>query len=171
MELSIDFIASFTIFITALSLCLSRLIISLGIPAPAVIEPRAYAYPTHLTIYRDGNRLVVDCVEGLVVKVIVVCFENDSSYVIIKGRTPLRLRLYDFVVAFAGSCAKAYGNPPPNLRGYATPHGVYSKPIETPYAYIKNGRIVIIMPTEKDRFVLGFKRLVIINGTVMIGGR
>ncbi|RLF21355.1 MAG: hypothetical protein DRN15_11350 [Thermoprotei archaeon] len=171
MELTIDFTAGFLIFITALSLCLTWLISSLGNPAPVAIEPRAYAYSIHLTIYRDGEQLVIDCVEGLVVESIVVCFEGDGSYVIVKGRTPLSLGLYDFIVVFAGSCVKAYGSPPPNLRGYVTPHGVYSKPVETPYAYVENKRVIAIVPVEVGRFVLGFKRLVIVNGTVMIGGR
>ena len=171
MELTIDFTAGFLIFITTLSLCLSWLITSLGIPAPAAIEPRAYAYPIHLTIYREGEQLVIDPVEGLIVEVIAVCFDSDGSYIVVKGRTPLRLRLYDFVVAFVSSCIKVYGSPLPNLRGYITSHGVYSKPVETPYAYIEGKRVVAIAPAEKGRFVLGFKRLVITNGTVMIGGR
>ncbi|RLF17076.1 MAG: hypothetical protein DRZ82_10165, partial [Thermoprotei archaeon] len=49
MELTIDFTAGFLIFITALSLCSSSLMTSLGIPAPAILEPRAYAYSIHLT--------------------------------------------------------------------------------------------------------------------------
>ena len=171
MELTVDFTAGFLVFITALSLCLSWLITSLGLPAPSAIEPRAYAYPIHLTIYRDGEQLVVDCVEGLGVEVIVVCFEGDGSYVIVKGRTPLRLGLHDFIIAFSGSCVKPYGNSPSNLRGYITPHGVYSKPVEAPYAHIEDGKVVAIVPDEGGRFVLGFKRLVVVNGTVMIGGR
>lgn len=152
MELTIDFTAGFLIFITALSLCLTWLIPSLGTPAPSIIEPRAYAYPIHLTIYRDSDQLVVDCIEGLVVEVTVVCFDSDGSYMVVKGRTPLRLKLHNFVVAFAGSCVRAYGSPPSNLRGYVTPHGFYLKPVETPYAYIEDGRIVALMPVEVGRF-------------------
>jgi len=171
MELTVDFTAGFLIFIIALSLCLGWLISSLGIPAPTIFEPRVYVYPIHLTIYRDGSQLVVDSVEGLVVEIVVVCFDSDGSYTIIRGRTPLRLKLYDFVIAFAGSCIRAYGSPPPNLRGYVTPHGFYSKLAETPYAYVENGKVVALMPIETGRFVLGFKRLIIINGTVMVSGR
>ncbi len=146
MELTIDFTAGFLVFMTTLSLCLSWLITSLGIPAPTILEPRAYAYPAQLTVYRDDGELVVDCVESLVVEVIVMCFENDDSYTVIKGRTPPRLKLHDFVVAFAGSCIKAYGSPPPNPQGYVTPHGFLFK------AYIENGRIVALMPVEVGRF-------------------
>ena len=171
MELTIDFTAGFLIFITTLSLCLSWLMTSLGIPAPTILEPKAYAYPIHLTIYRDNGQLIVDSVEGLVVEVVVVYFENDGSYIITRSHTPLRLKLRDFVVAFAGSCIRAYGSPPLNLRGHVTSHGLCSKSLERPYAYVRNGRITAFIPTEVGHFVINFKRLSAINGTIMISSR
>ena len=111
MDLTVDFIVGFLIFTTTLSLCLSW-IMSTSIPAPlGMISPRAYEYPVHLVEYRDGDNLIVDCSEGLVVYVTVVCFTKDS-YSIIRGRTPLRLPLYSFIVVFSGSCVRTYGTPP-----------------------------------------------------------
>jgi len=168
MDLTVDFIVGFLIFTTTLSLGLSW-IMSTSIPTPlGMISPRAYEYPVHLVEYRDGDNLIVDCSEGLVVYVTVVCFTEDS-YSIIRGRTPLRLPLYSFIVAFSGSCVRTYGTPP-NLRAYITPYGIYTAPHTTPYVYIKNGKIHEIKPLETGKFILGFKRVVVINGTVMIGG-
>jgi len=171
MDLTVDFIVGFLIFTITLSICLSW-IISTSIPAPlGMVSPRAYEYPVHLVVYRDGDNLVIDSSEGLVVYVTVVCFTEDS-YSIVRGRTPLRLSLYSFIVAFSGSCVRTYGTPP-NLRAYITPYGVYTTPnmeLTTPYVYIKNGKIHEIKPLETGKFILGFKRVVVINGTVMIGG-
>ena len=111
MDLTVDFIVGFLIFTTTLSLGLSW-IMSTSIPTPlGMISPRAYEYPVHLVEYRDGDNLIVDCSEGLVVYVTVVCFTEDS-YSIIRGRTPLRLPLYSFIVVFSGSCVRTYGTPP-----------------------------------------------------------
>jgi len=82
MELTLDRLAGFLIFTSALALSTYFIINSYEYPQPiGYIEAKVYSYPIHLTIYREENYLIIDCVEGLTVKVTVVCFNDDGSYI------------------------------------------------------------------------------------------
>jgi len=101
MELTLDFLAGFLIFSSALVLSMYILTSSLGYPQQlALFKSNAYAYPVHLSFYRENNHIVVNCVEKLTVRVIVVCFNVDGSYNIVEGYTPLKIDYYPFIVAF-----------------------------------------------------------------------
>jgi len=172
MELTIDFLTGFLIFSSALVLSMWILTSTLGYSQPiALFEPRTYTYPIHLTIYREDNYLVIDCIEKLIVKVTVVCFNANGSHIIVEGYTPIKLNYYPFLIAFAGSSIKCYGKPPTNINGYITPHGVYSVPIEYPYVHVEGGLIIEINPREVGQQTLNIKRLMVVNETILLGGR
>ncbi|MCS7385135.1 MAG: hypothetical protein NDF55_00150 [archaeon GB-1867-005] len=172
MELTLDFLTGFLVFSSALVLSMWILSSSLGHPQPlAPIEPKTYAYPVHLTIYREGKYLAVDCVEKLTVRVTVMCFNGDGSCNIVTGYTPLKVDYYQFIVAFSGSSVKFYGEPPGNIKGYITSHGVYSKPVEHPYVHVDGGLVVEVNPVELGKFTFNFKRLMVVNETILLGGR
>lgn len=172
MELTIDFLTGFLIFSSALILTILILTSTLGYPQPlALFEPKAYNYPVHLTVYRENDYLIVDCVEKLAVKVVVVCFNGDGSYTVTEGYTPLKLNYHLFIVAFSGSAVKCYGKPPSNINGYVTPHGIYSTSVELPYVYVDNGRVLEVKPNETGQFTLNIRRLITVNGTILLGGR
>lgn len=124
-----------------------------------------------MTIYRENNYLVVDCVEKLIVRVTVVCFNGDGSHFIVEGYTPLKINYYPFIVAFSGSSVKYHGKPPRNISGYITSHGTYSNPVEHPYVHVDGGLVLGVNPSEAGYFTLNIKKLIVVNETILMGGR
>ena len=167
MELTIDYLVGFT-FLTIILVLSWYLITTNLVSQPIMVfKPRVYEYPIHLIISRDGNSLIVTCKEGIIVKVTIVAFKGNE-FVIVKGNTPLRLSLYDFIVAFSGFSIAYYGNPP-QIRAYITPYGVYGSPVSPPYVRIDNGRIVEVNPSEHGTSLFGYRKLTVINEVIMIG--
>jgi len=107
----------------------------------------------------------------LTIRVTVVCFNVNGSYIIVEGNTPLKINYYPFIVAFSGSSVNYHGKPPGNVSGYITSHGIYSKPVEYPHVHVDDGLILRVNPSESGHFTLNIKKLMVINETILIGGR
>jgi len=171
MEMTLDFITGFIIFITALSITLYWGVTSIVLPFPSYyFVPRGEYYPVHLEIRDKGAYYEVTAKEGFSVRVTLVCFEGDRME-ILRGITPLQLpKGYGFVVAFSGACVKYWGTPP-KISGYITPYGIQTRMPDTgAYLIVKNGRVMDYYPKEVyQTSVLGFRRLVVERGVIMVG--
>ena len=97
MEFTLEFVLAFTLFSLALATGLYWIVLE-SLPQPHQLNPRAYSYPVHLTVYREGDELVVSSVEGFTVAISVVCFNSDGSYRVYSGETKIRLSVCGFVV-------------------------------------------------------------------------
>ena len=167
MEFTLEFVLAFTLFSLALATGLYWIALE-SLPQPNQLAPRAYSYPVHLTVYREGDELVVSSVEGFTVAISVVCFNPDGSYRVYSGETEFRLPVYSFVVAFSGSCIEYWGTPP-RVSGYVTSNGFYPERPDPPYLRLVGGSIVEIRPEEWGRGAYGIRRLVVLERCVMVG--
>ena len=167
MEFTFEFVLAFTLFSLALATGFYWIALE-SLPQPHQLNPRAFSYPVHLTVYREGDELVVDSVEGFTVAISIVCFNPDGSYRVYSGETEIRLPVYSFVIAFSGSCIEYWGTPP-RVSGYVAPHGFYPERPDPPYLRLVGGSIVEIRPEEWGRGAYGIRRLVVFEGCVMIG--
>jgi len=168
MEFTLEFVLAFTLFSLALATGLYWIALE-SLPQPHQLNPRACSYPVHLTVYREGDELVVSSAEGFTVAVSVVCFNPDGSYRVYSGETEFRLPVYSFVVVFSGSCIEYWGTPP-RVSGYVAPHGFYSNRLDPPHLRLIGGNIVEIRPEEYSKNAYGIRRLVVFEGCVMVGG-
>jgi len=64
MEFTLEFVLAFTLFSLALATGLYWIALE-SLPQPNQPAPKAYSYPVHLTVYREGDELAIDSVRGL----------------------------------------------------------------------------------------------------------
>ena len=176
MELTVDWALGFVIMAIALSIAMYQVRLWFMTPAPALLsltslEGLRYRleYPVDISLREDGAFVDVVAEGGKSVRVTVVLVWEGGVYQIVEGITPLRVPRSELVVAFAGSTVRFLGYLAGDYDFYVTRHGVYSQPVETPYARVENGSIVEVNPREVTLWAGEgmFKALVLVNGTLM----
>jgi len=130
MELILDYLSGFTVFIFALAVSTS-LILYLSLPPPTGMG-ESTAYPS--VVVREG---VVSSDKPL--RVWIVYYRDGWD--IIEENTPAELPEADFVAVFTGLNVVYYEGIAGTVSGYVTRHGFIGHEPRPPYIRLQDGKV------------------------------